>query len=731
MADCTELAQTLTDIAMNLGSRPGINTLEDVVVEMKKLIPGVSRDTVIDAIIESTEKQNRVTDDLLKKLNAIKQEARTDRRLTNKIAKLENTLKRGLALSSDKRKKRASQAIDQLRTIRDDLQKKLSKTIATQKQRRKKREPKTIADLRKKISELKGFIETGVVPPKAIKRGIGPTNLVKQLRDTRDELKKQLAQSEPAQTVRLEEQIAELERKIETGDILPTPKQKESKKSKQLEKLQFKRDELQREIRQRIQGLKPRSIFGRFIQEPFNVARGIMTSFDFSGVLRQGGFILVGRPVLASKALGPMFRAFASPRAQARIDKEIKSRPNFPLRRKAKSFHAPIDGTYKLSEREEIMQARFLDKIPGVAASNRAYTTFLNVLRADTFDVMVAGLSRDGDVTLDEAKAIANFVNVATGRGTLGKLENAAEGLNVAFFAPRYTASRFQLLLGQPFFGGNARTRKAIAKEYARYLIGMATVYALTALILDDDAFEWNSQSSDFGKVRIGKTRLDPLSGISQVTVLLSRVISGKLKSSTTGQINPIRGEDVGFGRTTTTGVIGSFLRYKLSPMFGTTLNLLSEEDPIGRPFGPEDLPKSLLIPLAMREVFETIQEQGLPRGTALSILAIFGMGIQTYGSTPRQALKDKLRRGESIDSDKNLSLFTNRELAKIRKEAKKSPFAESFNKLSFNGAMDAYAKASDDERSETNRLLRAKYRRQRKRLTDDQKQLYFELLKL
>ena len=121
---------------------------------------------------------------------------------------------------------------------------------------------------------------------------------------------------------------------------------------------------------------------------------------------------------------------------------------------------------------------------------------------------------------------------------------------------------------------------------------------------------------------------------------MLSRLISGEIKSSVTGEIQPIRGEDVGFGRRTTAGVIGSFLRYKLSPMFGTTLNLLTGKDPIGQPFGPEDLPENLLVPLAMREVFETIQEQGIPRGTALSILAIFGMGIQTYGSTTQKKSK-------------------------------------------------------------------------------------------
>lgn len=574
--DCSELAQNLTDIAMNIGSRKDIANLDQVVGEMEKLLPGINRQSVIDAIVESTEGQSRQTDDLIKKLNAIKEEARTDRRLQQKIASLEATLRRKGLPDTPKTRKRGTRAIEDLRSIRDDI-------------------------------------------------------------------KKKLAKSEPAQKQRLEKQIAELTKRIEAGDILPKPKLPDVPQSKQLERLQFERDELQRSIRRKIQDLKPRGIFSRAIQDPFNAARNIMTAFDFSAVFRQGGFIAVGHPVRAIKNLVPMFKAFSSKQRQDKISKDLKDRPNAPLYVKAGLFIAPTDGSYQLTMQEEIMQSKLIGSVekvlPGLAGSNRAYITFLNELRADSFDIMAAGLSRDSEVTLDEAKVIANFVNISTGRGSLGKFEQAAEGLNVAFFAPRYVASRFQLLGGvvaepiRAVFGKNKRVHRLIVKEYARYMIGMAMIYALAAISLDDEEFEFDPRSSDFGKIKIGKTRLDPLSGISQVTVLLSRLVSGQVKSSITGEISSIRGEDVGFGKRSAAGVIGSFLRYKLSPLFGTTLNLLTGKDPVGQPFGLEDLPKSLLVPLAMREILETMQEQGVPTGPALSILAIFGMGIQTYGS--------------------------------------------------------------------------------------------------
>ena len=690
MAKCSELAQAITDLAMNISADPNVNNLNDVVFEMKKDVPSITRQIVIDSIVEATEGRARQTATDIKKMNEIKREARGEKRLQRKIERFGQSLKAGKIAESPKQKKIGSETTERLRktsknltrwlknnnpTAEKRLQKKLTdlqNNIAVgdiDPQRKPKtefREPikqlqtqinnarKTITDARaiskveKQIDSFNKHLDEGTLPDSVPKEDVFVSEPMRLAREIRDDLKKKLVRSEPAQKKRLQAQIDTLTKRIESGDILPATKPATVPQSKELERLQFKRDELQREIRRRIQALKPRSIFGRFVQDPFNAARNIITAYDFSGVFRQGGIFVIGRPLTAAKSLGPMFRSFKSKQVQDRVDKEIKADPNFLLRMKTGSFHAATDGTYKLSAREEIMQSGLIEKlekvVPGLAGSNRAYITFLNKLRADMWNVLAASVSKDGDVTLEEAKAISFFVNVSTGRGTLGKFEQAAEAMNVAFFAPRYVASRFQAITlgikaltpGVPFKGGK-RVKRAIAKEYARYLVGMAAIYSLAAFTLDDEKFEWNPRSSDFGKIKIGRTRLDPLSGMSQVTVLLSRIISGEVKSSITGEVTPIRGEDVGFGKRTTVGVIGSFLRYKLSPMFGTTLSLLAGEDPVGQPFGPEDLPENLLVPLAMREVFETIEEQGLARGTALSILAIFGMGIQTYGSTTQK----------------------------------------------------------------------------------------------
>ena len=688
--DCSELAQSIDALLSAIAADPDIKTFDDAVFAMKKVVPGITREIISESVIEATEGRRIQIDALTKKVNAIRNEPRLEKATKRKAAKLEQLLKSDRQADAARKIPKGSDALETLRSTSKNLTKWLKNNNPTAEKRLQakldqlqgkiasgdidpRRQPRTefrepvkqlqqqiknarktitdarsIAKVENQIDALNKHLEEGTLPESA-KKDKFVSEPMQLVREIRDDLKKKLSQSEPAQRKRLQSQIDNFNKILKDGVSLPSPKIVVPQ-GKELERLQFKRDELQREIRRRISDLKPRSIFSKLIQDPFNAARNIMTAFDFSAVFRQGGFIAVGHPVRAIKNLTPMFKAFSSEQRQDKIAKDIKDRPNAPLYRKAGLFLAPTDGSYQPTKQEEILQSKLIRSaekaLPGLAGSNRAYITFLNQLRADSFDIMAAGLSRSGEVTLDEAKAIAKYVNVATGRGNLGVFEKAAQGLNVGFFAPRYVASRFQLLGGlvtQPIKALRGdRVAKQVTKEYARYLIGMTAVYALAALTLDDEEFELDPRSSDFGKIKIGNTRLDPLSGISQVTVLLSRLVSGKLKSSTTGNIVPLNGEDVGFGKTTTVDILSSFLRYKLSPLFGTILSLRLEEDPVGQPFGPEDLPKSLLIPLSFKEIFETMREQGMVRGTIISTLAIFGMGVQTYGSTTQGKTEER-----------------------------------------------------------------------------------------
>jgi hypothetical protein len=591
---------------MVISTETGAKDIDSVVKEMKKTVPAMNRQMVVDSIVEATQGRAKQTDELAEDLNAIKREARIDK----------NT--------------------------------------------------------RKRITELEKYLDEGQAPPKSKRRVKTASDALQELRGVRDDLRKQVARSEPVQQARLLQQIRKLEDKIERGDIQPKQKKVETPKSKVIERLEFERDQLRGDIKRRLADLKPKTIW-EGIAEPFNVARSIITSLDLSAVMRQGGFFTLGRPIKSIQAFKAMSTALMSERGLAKVHQEINQNPWRALAAKAKLFIAPTDGTYKLSAMEERFQSKWAEKLPGIRASERAYVTFLNKQRMDMFATFAETLSKNGEPTLAEAQAIANFVNVATGRGSLGALEQAAVPLNTLFFAPRYVASRFQLLTGAlttPFkavFGAKElrRVRRLMLKEYARYLIGLAALYGLAELLGElfekDIDIEHDPRSSDFGKIRLGNTRIDPLSGVSQVSVFLSRLISGEIKSTTSGMLVPISEFKGGqFGTITT------FLRTKLSPMFGTAINILPllgklkrgevkldkkfftsviGKDVVGQPVTPWSTFVSLTVPLSLREIKDSIQEQGLPTGTAVSLAAILGMGVQTYGAALRSTPDSEIRK--------------------------------------------------------------------------------------
>ncbi len=675
--DCTELEKAIADLALSIGAQEDVTGLDDVVAQMQARFPVMPRTEIINALVNATATEGRKVDALTKKLDEIKRNARTEKATAAKIEKLEAYLDTGELPPEPKPRKAASETLQQARKTVANLQKWLKtadpamqkalkekldalnqqiesgnvvveegregqlhetlQALAAQVEEAQRQiaDAKVIKALETRIEELQAHLEAGTMPETKDRpeRGTGPADL---LRSIRDDLKKELAHSEPAQKARIEAQIATLEERIAAGDFLPAAKAPELPQSKELERLAYERDRLRQTVRRAIENLKPKTIW-QHIADPLNAIRALKTSFDFSAVFRQGGMIALAHPVRAAQATVDMFKAFGSERLSMKANAEIFERPNAPMYAKSGLYLAPIDGLQALGRMEEAFMSRLAEKMPGVRASERAYLTFLNRLRADSFDTMAAALGKGGEVTLEEAKALATFINEATGRGQMG-MERAAVALNTVFFAPRYTVSRFQLLVGHPLWGGTNETRKLIAREYARYLMGLGTVYVLASLAGGD--VEDDPRSSDFGKLRFGaNTRLDPLSGLSQTIALVSKVAKGETKSTTTGEVQPIRGEDVPYGGDDTSDIIKRFLWSKLSPTFAVPTNIAAGKNVVGQKATLVGEVLGAPIPLQFQDIYEVMQEEGLAKGTALSLLSIFGMGLQVY--EPRDEKKE------------------------------------------------------------------------------------------
>uniref|UniRef100_A0A6H1Z6W2 Putative von Willebrand domain containing protein n=1 Tax=viral metagenome TaxID=1070528 RepID=A0A6H1Z6W2_9ZZZZ len=439
--------------------------------------------------------------------------------------------------------------------------------------------------------------------------------------------------------------IKELEAKLESGDFTTAPKKKTTLDAEAMN-LQFQRDKVIKKYHEAVymDQVKNRTLPQKIVAgvaEAMNLSRAIKTSFDLSASLRQGGLLHFGDPRLIVNSTKGMLEALKSEKGQYAVEKAIQERPNYPLYKEGKLFLS--EHGVKLSEMEENYMSRHADKIPGVGASQRAYIATLNVLRADKFDQLVANLSRTEKPTPVELKAIGTFVNEFTGRGSVKGSENALVGMNTIFFAPRYVLSRFQVLAGHPMWGGTARTRVLFAKEYAKTLTGIGVVLGMG--LAAGGTIETDPRSSDVGKIRFGKTRIDPFAGLSQTTAFVGKESLGASKSPQ-GKINPLRenyvygvhNPKISYGGDNSASVIGRFLRSKLSPVVGTVVTQLAGEDVVGNKVTAKDIPEQLLAPISFNDIYATMKFQGVPAGTALGILSLWGMGIQSYDTKKKGA---------------------------------------------------------------------------------------------
>lgn len=442
---------------------------------------------------------------------------------------------------------------------------------------------------------------------------------------------------------RTQNRIKELETRIKNEDFGPRPKRTPLDVSKDPEavkakaemervKKEFQQKQFEWQQAQRTRTQK----FIDGVKEGLGASRSIITSADVSAPFRQGGFLLMGdlvfHPVRAAKQIGTMLKQLVSEKAFEEAQAKISLRPNARSGLYDQSGLYLSDLSTKLSAREENMRSNLAERIPIIGrivrASNRAYSGFLNRQRADTFDAMVESMGGPSKLTPDEAKAIANFVNTATGRGTVAQLERAADVMARYFFSPRFLASRFQLALGQPLGSrtGSLRVKREAAKQYGKFAVGLAAIYGLAKLAGGD--LEKDPRSADFGKAKFGNTRIDPLAGLAQVTTFLAREITGETKKK--GRIEEKNRLDT-FGR---------FVRTKLAPIPGVIADRMAEQRlDMSKPTPYRKAPLTALgedaarlgVPLSYQEAPQVYKEHGFVRGTILEVLNLLGAGVQSY----------------------------------------------------------------------------------------------------
>jgi hypothetical protein len=194
--------------------------------------------------------------------------------------------------------------------------------------------------------------------------------------------------------------------------------------------------------------------------------------------------------------------------------------------------------------------------------------------------------------------------------------------LTNTLFSPRLVASRVRMLNPATYMAASPFVRRQYMKAFLSTVGAWSTVAGMAKMAGADVVMDTNN--SDFGKIKIGNTRLDPAAGFQQYLVLGSRLLSGKTTSSTSGKTHEL---GQGYQAPTRTDVVEGFATNKLHPTLKFAYDLYDASE--YKPFQIGDRTLQMFVPLVLQDITELAKED--PSLLPLVIPTAMGMGTQTY----------------------------------------------------------------------------------------------------
>lgn len=397
----------------------------------------------------------------------------------------------------------------------------------------------------------------------------------------------------------------------------------------------------------------------RTARDVWNLTRSLITSLDLSAAGRQGKMGLVTHPKAFIRGFGRQFKALSTKQFE-RMVSEMQLDPDYRYAQRFKLELTSLAGT------EEVFQSELAGKIPWVKQSQQAYDTMLDTLRFGWFKAQLAKY-RAANINLEDPDLKegfirdTNLINAFTGRGGGKFLQKHGQTLSVAFFSPKFWASRLKVLsmpldprmygLGKTAYSAQAR-KDAWLTLFGFY--GLMTFQAALAVALggvasfdpEDPDFVFNPDSADFMKVRFGNVHVDFSAGLQTHMRVAARL----------AKMFYMREFQKGKPRKEPSEIIGQYLRSKEAPNPALLHDLFfsrkkdTEHGQVGTDFagqpvfllgepgkgGMKRLQSSALgqriIPIVLQDALDAYQQGiGLKQGGISWAAATLGEGIHTY----------------------------------------------------------------------------------------------------
>lgn len=366
-------------------------------------------------------------------------------------------------------------------------------------------------------------------------------------------------------------------------------------------------------------------------------SKSLKSTLDNSGLFRQNLKVLTTHPTIWAKNAVLSFKdiadTFRGKDVVAAVQADAVSRPNYKEYISEKVAVGSIEEAFPQGP---IM--RWVEKIPGVGkihkASNNAFAAMAMRNRMDLYD-FYSDLAKKSGQEKTTGLGLGQLVNSLTGRGSLGKLEAAADVVNVVMFSPRFLKSQLDFLTMHTLRApGEKAVSTFVRKQAAINLVKTVGSIALVLTIADalnPGSVEKDPRSSDFGKIKIGNTRFDVSGGMASLLTLAMRIATGESKSSTSGRVTKLNSGK--YGAPTKVDVLQTFFENKLSPTARLFNDVLKGKDFSGNKVTVGSAAKDLFTPLPVENFLETSKD---PKAADMLLIMIadgVGIGTNTYGT--------------------------------------------------------------------------------------------------
>jgi hypothetical protein len=294
---------------------------------------------------------------------------------------------------------------------------------------------------------------------------------------------------------------------------------------------------------------------------------------------------------------------------------------------------------------------KFAAKVPWIKISERGFVTGVNSITWKLFtegyefllkrnERLAMGLEKlkPGEVFNMEAtlKELGKMLAAFSGRGSLGKFQEAAPIISALAFAPKMAVGR--IISPKFLLSSDPYVFKTAWKN-----LGAFVAFNSSLLLLGKATGIWDvntdKNSTDFMKIRIGNTRIDPWGGYQQYAVLYDRLGSMILKAlgiiPEATSISTATGKEYDLELW---GLLGRAGRGKLAPLPGLVAEFITGKTFLGKKLNYLDMQQNLdrFMTLGGNDLIDAYTDN-IAIGVLVTLPTLLGFGVQTYKPEPKK----------------------------------------------------------------------------------------------